>query len=45
MSNNKKDEKEVWRVAYNNYERGTVMNFDGKPIRVLNFKDPRQEIL
>jgi hypothetical protein len=37
---NKKDEKELWRVAYNNHERGTVMNFEGKPVRVLDFKAP-----
>ena len=31
---------EVWRVAYNNHERGTVMNFNGEPVRVLDFKVP-----
>ena len=33
-------EDELWRVAYNNHERGTAMNFKGEPVRVLDFKVP-----
>ena len=40
MKNMEKKEDELWRVAYNNHERGTAMNFKGEPVRVLDFKVP-----
>ena len=27
----------IWRLAYNNHERGTVLNHEGKSVRVLDF--------
>ena len=38
LKNMEKKEDELWRVAYNNHERGTAMNFKGEPVRVLDFK-------
>ena len=35
---NKKEE--LWRVADDSHKRGTVINFNGETVRVLDFKFP-----